>query len=125
MNKERRASTTNADVKNCKIMEEEKIMNTKKMNHIILAVLMVFVFVVFVPIAQGETPYDMTMCGAGTVTLVSASKELTVLSNDITGITMSNDPKKVFDNFTLHCVGVIKVEGDKSMRTSLLQVPRS
>ena len=101
------------------------IMNTKKMNHIILAVLMVFVCVVFVPIAQGETPYDMTMCGAGTVTLVSASKELTVLSNDITGITMSNEPKKVFDNLTFHCVGVVKVEGDKSMRTSLLQVPRS
>ena len=74
MNKERRASTTNADFKNCKTMEEEKFMNTKKMNHIILAVLMVLVCVVFVPIAQGETPYDMTMCGAGTVTLVSASK---------------------------------------------------
>ena len=113
-----RTSATNADVKNCKIMEEKKIMNTKKMNHIILAVAMVLVCVVFVPIAQGETPYDMTMCGAGTVTLVSASKELTVLSNDITGITMSNEPKKVFDNLTYHCVGVVKVEGDKSMRTA-------
>jgi hypothetical protein len=34
------------------------------------------------------------------------------------GITMSNEPKKVFDNLSYHCVGVVKVEGDKSMRTA-------
>ncbi len=94
------------------------IMSIKKINDIIFSLIMLFVFVTFIPVVQAETPYDMNVCGSGTVTMVSASKELTVLSNDSKGITFSNHPNKVFDNLTYHCVGVVKVEGDKATRTT-------
>ena len=92
-------------------------MNTKTMNCIIASVLMVFVYVLFVPIAQAEQ-YDMTMCGSGTVTLVSGSPELTVLGTDTTGTTLSNLPSKVFGNLTYQCVGVMKIEQGKPTSTS-------
>ena len=86
-----------------------------------LAFVGILVLVMFIEVAQAETPYDMTLCSSGTVTMVSTSKELTVFSADNKGITISNHPNKIFDNLTYHCVGVVKIEGDKPIGTFYCQ----
>ena len=67
--------------------------------------------VMFIPVAQAEQPFDITDCGSGTITMVSTSKELTVFSFDLKGISRSNHENKVFDNTTFHCVGVMLALG--------------
>jgi hypothetical protein len=55
--------------------------------------------------------YDVTNCGASTVTTVSATEELTVLSIDTKGITRSNSANKAFDNATYECASVVSIAG--------------
>lgn len=70
-------------------------------------------FVMFIPVANAEQRYDITICGSGTVTMLSQSKELTVRSMDFKGIIRSNHENKVFDNCTLHHVRVVRVVAGK------------
>jgi hypothetical protein len=69
--------------------------------------------VIFIPAAQAETPYDFTCCACGTYTMLSQSKELTLLSADFKGIIRSNHENKVFDNCTMHHVRIVKIEAGK------------
>jgi len=71
------------------------------------------VFVIFIPFAQAEQPFDITMCFSGTTTMVSASKELAVFSFGFKTILRSNHENKVFDNCTGHFEGVMKVISGK------------
>lgn len=64
-----------------------------------------------VAVADAAEPYDLTNCGASTVTTISASQELTVLAIDAKGIARSNPEKKAFDNSTYHCVNVLRIAG--------------
>jgi hypothetical protein len=57
----------------------------------------------------GEQLYDDTHCFAGTSAMVFRSKELTVLSYELRGITRSNLVTGDGVNLTSHCVGVVKV----------------
>lgn len=78
-----------------------------------VAATIVFGLLMFIPVANAEQPYDITVCGSGTVTMLSQSKELTVRSLDFKGIIRSNHENKVFDNCTLHHVRVVRVVAGK------------
>jgi len=75
---------------------------------LIVAAVTFFGLPMFIPVAQAEQAFDITMCYSGTFTILSASKELTVLSYDLKGISRSNHENKVFDNTTGHAVGVMR-----------------
>jgi len=62
----------------------------------------VFCLVMFIPFAQAEQPFDLTDCWSAKVTMLSKSKELTVLSSDVLGMTMSDN--KLFNNLTSNCL---------------------
>jgi hypothetical protein len=62
-------------------------------------------------VADAAESYDLTSCGASTVTTISASQELTILSIDIKGIARSNPEKRAFDNMTYHCGHVLRIAG--------------
>ena len=78
-----------------------------------VAVAIVLGFVMFIPVAQAETPYDITPCMSGTITMLIQSKEMTVFSMDLKGIARSNHENKVFDNYTFHYVGVYRIIAGK------------
>jgi hypothetical protein len=61
--------------------------------------------------ANAAESYDLTNCGASTVTTISASQELTVLSIDGKGIARSNPANKAFDNSTYQCASVVSIAG--------------
>jgi len=82
----------------------------------------VFCLVMFIPIAQAETPFDITDCGSGTITMVSVSKELTVFGFDLKGISRSNHENKVFDNCTFHAVGVMRIMAGKRTETAYFKI---
>ncbi len=69
--------------------------------------------VMFIPAAHAETPFDFNYCGSATITMVSESKELTVFGMNGKGSVFSNHENKVFDNFTYHFVGVVRVVDGK------------
>jgi hypothetical protein len=62
-------------------------------------------------VADAAESYDITSCGASTVTTISTSQDATVLSVDIKGIARSNPEKKAFDNSTYHCVNLLRIAG--------------
>ena len=70
-----------------------------------LAVIALGLFLL-ISVAQAEQPYDITVCGSGTVTLLTQSKELTIMSIDYKGIARSNHENKFLDNCTMHHVRV-------------------
>jgi len=66
------------------------------------ATAIVFSLVMFIPFAQAEQPFELTDCWSAKVTMLSKSKELTVLSSDVLGMTMSEN--KLFNNLTSNCL---------------------
>ena len=64
-------------------------------------------------VADAAESYDITSCGASTITTVSTSQELTVLAIDIKGIARSTTEKKAFDNSTYHCASVLRIRGNE------------
>jgi hypothetical protein len=79
------------------------------MNISIKAFIGIFFLCIFIPVAQAETPFDITSCLTGPATVLSSSKELVILSVELKGIIMSNHENKVFDNFISHFVGVSRI----------------
>lgn len=73
----------------------------------------------FIPIAEAQTPFDITYCASGTMTTVSASEGLIVISLDSKGIAWSNHENKVFDNMTFHCAVVGKFVAGKPIGTGI------
>src|SRR5262245_27413356 len=69
--------------------------------------------VLVVTVANVAESYDVTNCGASTVTTVSATEELTVLSIDTKGITRSNSANKAFDNATYECASLVSIAGSQ------------
>jgi len=63
--------------------------------------------------AQAELPYDITTCGSGTSTVIFSSNELTIVSTDSKGITLSNHENKAFENTTYHCSGTFQIANGK------------
>jgi hypothetical protein len=69
----------------------------------------IFLFFIFLTVAQAETPFDFTQCVTGPATVLSSTKELTILGVELKGIIMSNHENKVFDNFISHFLGVSRI----------------
>ncbi|MEN6319980.1 MAG: hypothetical protein ABFD82_14645 [Syntrophaceae bacterium] len=82
----------------------------------IVAVAMIVVLVMFIPVVQAE-PIDMLTCASGTITMIVASEELTIMSYEGKGINIDNLENKAFDNMTTHCVGVFKSVNKKMEAT--------
>ena len=82
-----------------------------------VVVAIVFGLVVHIPVAQAETPYDITACSSGTITMLSQSKELTILCVDLKGIARSNHENKVFDNCSFHSVQILQIMNGKLKRS--------
>lgn len=85
----------------------------------VLSVVIVFVFglAIHIPVAQAETPYDITNCYYGTLTTLYKSKELTILTSDVRGIARSSHENKVFDNCSFHSVQIIQIMNGKKKRS--------
>lgn len=79
----------------------------------VLSVIGLSLFIV-VSFAQAQQPYEITCCGGGTVTMLYSSKDLTILSQDLKGISQSNHSNKTFDNCTWHMVGLVRIENGKA-----------
>lgn len=83
----------------------------------LITVILVSLFL-FVNFANAEEPYDLTSCWSGDVTMLSASKDLVILSFDIKGVSHSNHENKAFDNHSFHMVGINKIEAGNRSGTS-------
>jgi hypothetical protein len=84
-------------------------MDTKKVNNIILGFITIFVFVVFIPVAQAEN-IDMMSCGVGNVNVIVASEDLTIMAMEGKGINLDNYGNKTFDNTTYHYGALFKID---------------
>ena len=73
----------------------------------------ILTLIMFVAVAQAETPFDFNYCGPSTTMMVSESKELSVFGLNGKGTVFSNHENKSFDNFTYQFVGVVKVVDGK------------
>jgi hypothetical protein len=82
------------------------------------AIAIVFGLVMFIPVAQAEQPFDVTYCYSGAVTMVSASKQLTVFGAEVKGIIRSNHENKAFDNMTMHCMTIFRIVAGKATGTA-------
>ncbi len=79
----------------------------------VLASLMGLALYVSTAVAEPQD-LDFTGCRSSTSTILSATKELVVLSFDLKGIDRSNHENKLFDNFSHNCNGVYMVAGEKT-----------
>ena len=91
----------------------KEINNKKVLSTPNVAIMIILGLLMFVPIAQAETNYDINVCGSSEITMVSQSKELTVLTMNFKGIIRSNDENKIFDNCSIHHVRVQRIEAGK------------
>ena len=82
-----------------------------------VVVAIVLVLVTHIPVAQAETPYEVTNCYSGTVTDLFRSEELTIITTDLTGIVVSNHENKVFDNCSFHSTQIIQIMNGKWKRS--------
>ena len=61
------------------------------------------------PVTQaGKKSLEITACRSGTVTMLSASKEATMLIIDSKGVTVPGGPS-IYDNHSNRCIGVISI----------------
>jgi len=75
----------------------------------ILSSITIIFFVILIPFAQAETPFDISLCVAGPVTALSSTDELTLLGVELKGVTISNQENKVFDSLFYHFFGVSRI----------------
>lgn len=68
------------------------------------------------PVSAAEE-YDITNCGASTITTLSSSAEMTLLAIDTKGVAVSNHPKKAFDNSSFHSVSLVRIVAGQRMGT--------
>ncbi len=71
--------------------------------------------VLLIPLANAEEkPVKILSCRSGDVSILSASKELTVLSYEIKGIDQGIDGDTTFENFTHKCIGMQRIGGGET-----------
>ena len=76
------------------------------------------VMVLLIPAAHAEEKsLSVISCRSGTTSMLSASKELTVLSYDFKGINIGSDGDKAFENLTHRCIGVSRIGGGEYTTT--------
>jgi hypothetical protein len=87
-----------------------------------MGIVIVAFLVVFIPVAQAQTPFDVTECLGGTATVVYQSKEITITGIEGKGIIISHHDNKVFDNCTFHVVSIAKVVDGKRRSDSYWKI---
>ncbi len=87
-----------------------------------MAISVVIGLFIFIPVAQGQTPFDFTECLAGNSTVVFDSKEIRIGSTEGKGIIFSHHENKVFDNCTFHVVSIAKVVDGKRRSDSYWKI---
>jgi hypothetical protein len=89
-----------------------------------LVTMVAFLFGLFVciPVAQAQTPFDITECLAGTSIVVFDSKEIRIGSTEGKGIIFSHHENKVFDNCTFHVVAIAKTVDGKRRSDSYWKI---
>ena len=75
-----------------------------------------------ISVAQAQTPFDVTECGAGPATVVYQSNEITISGLEGKGIFFSNHTNKVFDNCTFQVVAIIKTVDGKRRSDSYWKI---
>ena len=58
-----------------------------------------------------EKPINIISCRSATNTMLTASKELVILSSDAKGIDQDLNEDKIFANFTHQCLSIIRIMG--------------
>jgi hypothetical protein len=76
----------------------------------------------FIPMAESQTSFDIAECGAGQVTMVYQSNEITISGLEGKGIFFSNHANKVFDNCTFQVVAIIKTVDGKRRSDSYWKI---
>jgi hypothetical protein len=84
----------------------------------IIAVAIVFGLAMFIPMVQAEQPFDITDHFYATLTILSASPELTIFQSDVKGVIRDNLEKKIFDNLTSHCLRMARISAGKLTGTT-------
>ena len=79
-------------------------------------------FLTFIPVAQPQTPFDVTECGAGPVIVVFQSQEITVSGLEGKGVFFSNHENKVFNNCTFQVVQIARVIGSSRVSNSYWKI---
>ena len=69
----------------------------------------VFLFFIFLAVAQAEIPFNLTVCVVGPATMLSSSQDLIIVSVELKGIVVSNHENKIFDSFLYHFLGVSRI----------------
>jgi|MudIll2142460700_1097286.scaffolds.fasta_scaffold35818_2 hypothetical protein len=85
---------------------------------------MVFLFswIICIPVAQAQTPFDITECVSGTAIIVFQSKEITITGIEGKGIIFSHHENKVFDNCTFQVVAIAKTVDGKRRSDSYWKI---
>jgi hypothetical protein len=96
------------------------MISIKRTNWGIFAIL--FCLVIFIPVAQAQTSFDITECAAGTATTVYQSKEYTIGGLEGKGIIFSHHENKVFDNCTFQVVVIYKIVDGKRRSDSYWKI---
>ena len=81
-----------------------------------IAVTIVFLsLVMFIPVAQAQRQdFESRKCYVQILNVITSSPELNIFTYDQKGILQSAHESKLFDNWTDHTVGVVKVIGGKA-----------
>ena len=72
----------------------------------IMSVAIILGLSIFIPVARAQQPYDITECYSFVLSTLQESQEIRIVGLDAKGIAQSNHASKVFDNCTIHTVGI-------------------
>jgi len=82
----------------------------------------ILVLAIAVPVAKAQTPFDVTECGGGPITIVFQSPEVTVSGLEGKGIIFSNHENKLFNNCTFQLVQIARVIGSDRVSNSYWKI---
>lgn len=91
-------------------------------NKLMTGITVVVSLFIFIPVAEAQTPFDVTECVSGTATIVFQSKEITITGIEGKGIIFSHHENKVFDNCTFHVVAIAKTMDGKRRSDSYWKI---
>ncbi len=81
----------------------------------ITMIIVILCSVVFIPVTKAEQQdVEFMLCGATTWNVVESSLELGIGSYDAKGIIHSTDESGLFDNWTVHLIGIEKWMGPRN-----------
>jgi hypothetical protein len=87
-----------------------------------MGMVIAFGLVILISTANAQTPFDFTECGAGPVTVVYQSSEITISGLEGKGIFFSNHENKVFDNCTFQVVQIARIIDSKRRSDSYWKI---